>query len=128
MRAGQLRERVTIRDKCSSQDGFGAEVVTYSDWATVWASVTPAASSESTDQQREGATATHEVRMRYRPGLLMTMLVAWTCDGVERLLGIDSIVPDAARREIVLRCSEVPATANELTIGTSAVGGSGAIG
>lgn len=46
MQSGRLRERVTIQAETVTRDVSGEELRTWVDEATVWASVTPGASSE----------------------------------------------------------------------------------
>lgn len=128
MRAGQLRQRVTIQEKIAEQDGFGEEIITYSDWATVWARVEPVDATELNDQQRAAANATHRVTIRYRRDLVPTMRLAWADGDVTRVMEINGIVPDAARREIVITAVEIPEEGTPFTIGVSAIGGSGRIG
>jgi len=127
MRAGQLRHRVTIQEKIASQNGFGEEEIAYSDWATVWARVEPVSAGETADQQREAATATHQVTMRYRRDLVPTMRLAWADGDVTRVMEISGIVPDAARREMVVTVIEQPSETTAFIVGQSAVGGSGVI-
>lgn len=126
-RAGQLRHRVTIQEKVSTQNDFGEETITYSDWATVWARVEPVSAGEVADQQREAATATHQVTMRYRRDLVPTMRLAWADGNVTRVMQIAGMVPDADRREIVITAAEVLTETNPFTIGQSAIGGVGVI-
>lgn len=106
MRAGSLNQRVTIQEKIVERNAFGEEVITYSDWATVWARVEPVSASESVDQSRETATATHKVTIRYRRYLVPTMRLAWADGDVTRVLDITGIVSDADKRSIEIAAVE----------------------
>lgn len=106
MQAGRLRERVTIQQQSITRDSYGAEVITWSDVATVWASVLPGASGERfiAGAVQEQAEITHTVRIRYRTGITPKMRLRW--EG--RFLYVETVTdPDGRTRETVLMCREV---------------------
>ncbi len=69
MQAGNLRERVTLQQKTVTRDAYGAEVITWTDIATVWASVEPLRGREFLEQRRDGHEVTTRITVRYRSGL-----------------------------------------------------------
>ena len=64
MRAGLLRNRVTIQTRSETTDDFGEIDFSWSNSATVWASVEPLSGRE-----QAGATVTHKITMRYKSGV-----------------------------------------------------------
>lgn len=106
MRAGRLRERVTIQQETIIRDSFGAEVPSWVDVATVWASVLPGSSGERyiATVAMTQAEISHTVRIRYRAGLGPKLRLGWSA----RILDILSVVdPTGRQAELVLLCSEV---------------------
>ena len=108
MQIGPLRHRVTIEQPPAipSQDEYGAEIVTYSVLATVWAQVLPATGMEqfASAADRQLATLTHRVKLRYRTDITPEMIVRWD----DKILDIESIQePTGKRGHLVLLCREV---------------------
>lgn len=73
MRAGTLRERVTIQAATVSQDAYGEPIETWSNIGTnptVWANVGSRASGERfiSGAEQVQASVSHTVRIRYRAG------------------------------------------------------------
>lgn len=66
MKAGDLRERVTIQDKTVTQDGYGAEVITWTEVGTYWAAVEPLAGREFLEGRQLVAEVTTRIRIRYQ--------------------------------------------------------------
>lgn len=105
MQAGRLRERVTIQQQSVSRDSYGAEIVTWADVATVWASVLPKASAERfiVGAAQDLAKISHAVRIRYRTGITPKMRVSWG----GRFLYVQTVTdPDGRERELILLCEE----------------------
>ena len=105
MQSGRLRERVTIQQQSITRDSYGGEVINWTTFASVWASVLPAASGERfiRGAVQELAKITHTVRIRYRAGITPKMRISW--DG--RLLYVQTITdPTGRRAELVLMCEE----------------------
>lgn len=66
MRAGSLRQQLTIRTRSTANSGYGTTgTATVTDVATVWGSVEPQRSSESQASQQRGYTRDYLVRVRY---------------------------------------------------------------
>lgn len=105
MRAGRLRHRVRIQQGTPGRDGFGTEVLTWSDVATVWAEVRSVSGGEQTQANMQTfATASHQVTMRYRLGLSPKMRVLW---GSRVLEILNAREPDNRMRMVQLNCVEV---------------------
>lgn len=105
MQAGRLRERITIQQQSVTRDASGQELKTWPDVATVWARVTPGASSERflASAGQRVAEVTHTIHLRYRSGITPKMRVLWE----NRILEIISVVdPDGKLRATVLMCKE----------------------
>lgn len=104
MRAGELRQRVTIQQAAITRDGFGAEVETWQDLATVWAKVETIRGAETIGpEQVATATLTHEVTVRWRDDLKPTMQLLWGA----RVFTIRAIIADNQNKQVILSCDEV---------------------
>ena len=75
MAAGTLRQRVAIQRQTVTRDSFGAEVVTWTDVATVWASVMALAGRELFDSRQTVAQVDHRVTIRHRADVRPAMRV-----------------------------------------------------
>jgi len=109
VRAGTLRHLVMIQQKPAvTQNAFGEEVPGWSVVATVWARVETLTGREFVAQGQAQAEVTHKVHLRYRPGLEPTMRLVWQPQGdvPERVLEIEAVLDDGARREMTLMCRE----------------------
>ena len=79
MRAGRLKQRLTFQEKPPiTRDGYGGEVVSWADVATVWGSVDPIRGREYLEAQQAQADITHRVIIRYRSGIVPTMRIKFT--------------------------------------------------
>lgn len=81
MKAGKLDRRVQIKVKTSSRDSYGAEILTYSVLATVWAEVVPISGREYFAAAQFVPEATLKIRMRFREDFDETALISY--DGVD---------------------------------------------
>ena len=106
MRAGRLRHRVTIQRGTPGQDAYGAEVLTWSDVATVWAEVhTPFTGNEQTQMDERIAMMTHQVTIRHRNDVTAKMRLLW--DGRTLEIIEPPREPDNRMRMMQMNCSEV---------------------
>lgn len=104
MRAGTLRQRVTLQSKSATQNTFGEEVITYTDWATVWGSVEPLRGREFLEGKQITAEVSTRIRIRYRSGILPEWRVVFG----SVIYDIHSIIHLKEReREIHLMCQEI---------------------
>lgn len=81
MKAGKLDRRVQIKVKTSTRDSYGAEILTYSVLATVWAEVVPISGREYFAAAQFIPEATLKIRMRFREDFDETALISY--DGVD---------------------------------------------
>jgi SPP1 family predicted phage head-tail adaptor len=101
MQAGRMREQVTLRSKAATRDAMGGEVVTWSDFATVWAEAQPIAGREYVALRAAQSDISIRFRMRYLAGVNTTMQVRW--DG--RDYDILEVINKGARdKELELLC------------------------
>lgn len=101
MNAGHLRERITIREKVVTRDAYGAEAITWADFASVYASAEPIRGREFIALRSAQSDISIRFRIRYTPGVQTTMQVRWDGGDYE----IDEIINRNARnRELELLC------------------------
>lgn len=77
IRAGDLRERVTVQIASGTTNTLGETVLTWADSSAVWASVQGVSAREALDAGKQDIAVTHRVRMRYLPGLTQNMRLSW---------------------------------------------------
>lgn len=73
MRAGSLRQRVTIQSHVQTQDEYGEPIEAWSDLATVWAAVEPDKAREFFGAEQIQGQTTVRIRMRYRDDVTREM-------------------------------------------------------
>jgi SPP1 family predicted phage head-tail adaptor len=82
MRAGALDRRVTLRHATISKDEYNADVETWSDIATVWASKADISDAERVRAQQTGASITTRFQIRYSTAVAaLTTRDQLECDG-----------------------------------------------
>jgi len=100
----QLRHRVTLQQPSLASDGMGGGIRTWTDVATVWASIEPLRGSSFWQAQQVQAKTTHTVTIRYRPGITTDYRIAFG----SRRFQIDAIQnPSEANRYLLLYCTEL---------------------
>lgn len=104
VRAGSLRTRVLIQKRPTGYNEYGERSSTWTDVATVWASVVPTRGNEQfAAEQHEGVT-TFTVKMRYRNDVGPTNRLMFD-NG--RILDIQSAVNvDRRSEQLELTCLE----------------------
>lgn len=105
MQAGRLRHRVQIQEVKTTRDAIGAFREQWSTVATVWADVRMLSGREQHSRQAGGevASATHQVRMRWRELSVSNRIVH---EG--RAFDVVSAGdPSGRKRELVALCNEV---------------------
>jgi SPP1 family predicted phage head-tail adaptor len=103
MRGGSLRHRIVVERPVEAQAADGSIVTTWETFATAWASIEPLVGREYFAQQREQATVSHKIRMRYLPGITHKIRLVWG----SRAFEIESVLNVAERnRELVLMANE----------------------
>jgi SPP1 family predicted phage head-tail adaptor len=72
-----MRERVTVEAPVESRNSLGEATLSWSAFATVWASVDGMSSREILQAQQANAVASHKIRIRFLPGLTHTHRIVW---------------------------------------------------
>lgn len=103
MQSGQLRKRLTIQQRSAAQDSYGQPLTTWTDVATVWGAVEPLSGRELMAAEAVQAEVTHQVVIRYRPGISAKMRIAYGA----RLFDIQNVLDENERHRILtLLCLE----------------------
>lgn len=80
MRAGRLRNKITIQTIVNEVDDFGQPLLNgsgYTDYKTVWASVIPVSGKESFLSNTDFSKTTHKIKIRYIPNIKASMRILW---------------------------------------------------
>lgn len=101
MMAGRLRQSVALRQKSVTRDSLGAEVVTWSDFATVFADAQPITGREYVAMRQAQSDISIRFRIRYLAGVNTAMQVRW--DGADYQI-LEVINKGARDRELELLC------------------------
>jgi SPP1 family predicted phage head-tail adaptor len=103
MKAGDLRERITVLDYRETKNAMGEMVPVYdTTFAEVWASVQGVTAREFLLAGQQQTEISHRVRMRFLTGLTQRMRIVWR----GRTLEIVSLLEHANRSEHELLCQE----------------------
>ena len=105
MRAGEMRQRITLQRKTVTRGAMGGEVTTWVTQATVWAEARPASGNELiAGEQRQAVTVT-EFRMRYDSAVIPKpeWRVLW---GPSTYEIVSVLNMDGRNREMRLQCRE----------------------
>lgn len=104
MKFGRLRHRVRIDEKMATRNGFGEEVITWSQVGVFWASVEPLRGREFVEMRQAHADVTTRIRLRVQDMTITPAMLA-TYDGRE--FEIESVIEVNERgRELHLMCRE----------------------
>lgn len=77
MRAGRLKERVTIQRAVETPDAGGGAAISWQDMAKVWASVEPLSGRDQVEGGGLVGVASYRVRMRRREGITSADRLVW---------------------------------------------------
>jgi SPP1 family predicted phage head-tail adaptor len=66
---GEMRHRLTLEAPQRTADGGGGAIVTWTLIADVWGAVVPLSGSESLEADGLKGRVTHQISIRYRPGI-----------------------------------------------------------
>jgi SPP1 family predicted phage head-tail adaptor len=103
MQAGKLRHRIVIQEKSVTRDEYNAEVITWTEVDTVWASVEPLSGREFLEGRLVEATVSHRITIRYLSGITPEMRVLWG----SRVFDVEAILNIEERdKMMVLMCQE----------------------
>ena len=105
MNIGKLNKRVTIKSSSTTQDSYGEQVETYTDVATVWASIEPLVGKEYYAAEQANSEVSIKVRIRYRTGINDKMIVFY---GNRKLLIVSPPIDyHEQHNELILMCKEL---------------------
>jgi len=98
-RIGRMRHRIRIEQPVSTPDGAGGSSVTWTEIATAWAALRPLSADEIVDGDGLAQRITHDVVLRFRPGV--TAAMRFVSNG--RVFALRSVM-DPNETGIWLRC------------------------
>ena len=108
MKAGDLRKRIQLQQRSSSQDGFGQQLTIWTTLFTSWAEIEPVSGAQLDRARSIYNETSHKVTMRWRAQLNDVRVV-----GSYRILYANRIFDVGAsmnleerNRTVVLLCSE----------------------
>lgn len=103
MRAGQLRNRISIEARAIAQDSFGDGKPSWTLVATVWGSLSPMSGQENWQANQVRPDVTHTIRIRHYADLTPRHRLRIGT----RIFGVESILDtDNRHRELVVNCRE----------------------
>lgn len=101
LRAGDLRERVTLQTATLTTDGGGGSTETWADVVTVWARVEPLTGREGFEAMQIASSMSHRVTIRQR-SVTPQQRVKWG----SKILLITAVRPDETNESVQLLCRE----------------------
>lgn len=102
MRAGMLRERVTIQVASRSAGAAGGRVTTWADVRDVWARVQQDGGADREDQGQQRESKTYTVTIRRRNLSATENRLVWG----GKTLAITGVADDEHREQTVITCEE----------------------
>jgi SPP1 family predicted phage head-tail adaptor len=103
MRAGKLRRRASLQRKQVTQDGYGAEIASWAEFAVVAAGVEPLQGREFWTSQAEQGEISTRITIRFRDDVKAEDRVVWG----DHTYDIEAVVADERGRELQLMCKEL---------------------
>lgn len=109
MRAGRLRNKVTLQRRAETRNAVGEIEVAYVDVLDAWASIEPILGREYFAAQQVQADVTTRIRVRYMPEAQPTMRIKFVSDygspEVVDYYDIEGVQPvNERRQETILMC------------------------
>jgi len=114
MRAGLLRQVVTLQYPVKTDGTAGQQIVTWTDCASgaVRASVMPLRGSQFFEAQKSNSDITAKITIRYQSGILPTYRVKFISGSVTHYYEIVEVInPLMQNKSLELMCRETPAKA-----------------
>lgn len=109
MRAGRLRQRITLQTNTPTVNSFGERVESWADTATVWASINPQNAREFLAAGIQAQQVSHMIEIRYRGSVTPEMRVKFTDrESSTRYFDIEQVLEPMTRGErLTLICKEI---------------------
>lgn len=105
MKAGRLRNRITLQKNESGKSPTGAPINKWVDIATVWAEVTSISGKELLTAQSLMQSTTIRIWIRYRDDLDTSCRIIHHQTGTDKdALDIKAILPDAKKTRLEILC------------------------
>lgn len=103
MRSGTLNRQITLQQRVATVDTFGQRSLTWVDVAPTWAEIAPLTGRELEAAQAIHSEVSHQVTIRYRPGVTAAMRAVYQ----GRFFQIQAVLDTDTRHEqMLLMCSE----------------------
>lgn len=106
IRAGDLREAVTVQVATEQTNDYGESTLTWSDMTNRRAAIRGLRVDEMMMAQMPYTVATHEVEFRYVAGLTPGMRLIWSSRTPARTLDVIQVTEDGNREAHRLICKE----------------------
>lgn len=96
MNIGKMNERVTLQSPTETKSRSGEVTLSWSDYATVWASVDGLSSRDIMQAQQANVIASHRIRIRYKDGVSHEHRIKWR----NRIMEVASVT-DREHRTVI---------------------------
>jgi SPP1 family predicted phage head-tail adaptor len=108
MQAGQLRKRVQLQQRSSSQDDYGQQLTSWTTLFTAWASVEPVSGAQLERARSIYNETSHKVTLRWRAQLNdIRQVGSYRVLYAGRIFDVGaSMNQDERNRTVVLLCNE----------------------
>lgn len=101
--AGRLNRRIQIQVRSQSSDDYAQQLVSWSTVITCWARIRQLGGRELVTAQTIKAESTHEIEIRYRPGITAEHRIVYQ----GRVFNIlNTTDPDTSHTSLLISCSE----------------------
>lgn len=104
MNIGEMRNRITIKQRSSTQNAYGENTYTWTDFKTVWASKEPLLGNEFFRAEETQSKVEIKFRTHYIPGVLNEMRIH---HGTEIYDILSAINVKSMNRELLMYCRKV---------------------
>lgn len=108
MQAANLRKRITLQQRSSSQDDYGQQLTSWTTLFTAWASIEPVSGAQLDRARSIYNETSHKVTLRWRPQLNDVRKVgSYRIMYADRIFDVGaSLNLDERNRTVELLCSE----------------------
>lgn len=77
MRAGPLRNKITIQSVTETSDGMGGFTEAWATYTTAYAEIKPVKGEEALEHKKLEHGLVHRIWIRYQPGITTKMRIVW---------------------------------------------------
>lgn len=108
MQAGQLRKRIELQQRSSSQDGYGQQLTSWTTLFTTWAAIEPVSGAQLDRARSIYNETSHKVTVRWRAQLNdIKQVGSYRVLYAGRVFDVGaSMNQDERNRTVVLLCAE----------------------